>query len=118
MKSIAKSPLGKDTDGMADERWKGRPRFIDGGGAAPGKVKHVGRDNTEQFECLRCDTKQIESKSARFRSSRIRCRHCGGAVYPVTPTPEKVVVVRKCKDCETRLRSTNTSRYCSVCGGR
>lgn len=74
--------------------------------------------HTEQYECLICDTKQIESKSAKARASRVRCRHCGGAVYPVTSAPEKVVVIRKCKDCGAHLRSTNTSTRCSACGDR
>lgn len=103
---------------MADESWKAKPRFIDGGGAVPGKVKHVGHSNTEQYECLICDTKQIESKSAKFRASRVRCRHCGGAVYPVDSVPEKVVEAKKCKDCGTKLRSTNPGPRCSLCGDR
>jgi hypothetical protein len=103
---------------MADENWKAKPRFIDGGGASPGKVKRIGSTNTEQFECLICDTKQIESKSARFRASRIRCRHCGGAVYPVNSVAEKPVVVRRCKNCNMPLRSTNGGTRCSACEDR
>lgn len=101
-----------------DENWKAKPRFIDAGGAAPGKAKRIGQSNTEFYECLICDTKQIESKSAKFRASRVRCRHCGGAVYPVESTPEKVVPVKNCKDCGTRLRSTNPGTRCSACGDR
>lgn len=103
---------------MVDENWKANPRFIDGGGAQPGKVKRIRKDNTERYECLRCDVEQIESKSARNRASRVRCRHCGGTVYPVESAPEKEVVVRKCKVCGTNLRATNTGTRCSPCGDR
>lgn len=87
-------------------------------GAGAPKVKKPDPSHTEQYECLICDTKQIEQKNAKLRASRIRCRHCGGAVYPVVSVPEKPVVVRRCKDCNTLLRTTNGGTRCSVCADR
>lgn len=99
---------------MPDETVK--PKLV----VDPGKVKSMGNSKTEQYECLRCDTKQIEAKIPKFRAptTRIRCRHCGGTVYPVSGAGDKAVKVRNCKDCGTRLRATNTGTYCSVHGGR
>lgn len=101
---------------MTDENWKGKPRFIDAGGMAPGGVKKIREGNTERYECLRCDTEQVESKSARHRSSRVRCRHCGNVVYPVTVLPEKPkTLVKFCEKCHAKLRTGNSTMLCSLC---
>jgi DNA-directed RNA polymerase subunit RPC12/RpoP len=73
---------------------------------------------TEQYECLRCDTIQLESKSNRTKGAIIRCRGCGGATYLVTakkppPTPKTKV----CKTCGTKLRASNNREQCSACWG-
>lgn len=108
---------------MPDDEQKPPLKFIIDGGVAPrrkakSQTPAPHSDSTEIFECLICDTKQIESRSPKFRAARVRCRHCGRTAYPVEEVLEKVVPVRKCKVCGSRLRSSNSTTRCSSCGDR
>jgi hypothetical protein len=75
---------------------------------------------TEQYECLRCDTIQSESKSNRTKGAIIRCRGCGAQTYLVTSDAKKAPPARKvkiCKTCGTKLRASNNREQCSSCWG-
>jgi hypothetical protein len=102
---------------MANETWYGeKAKPVDPGGARPGQPKIAREETTESYECLRCDTTQIEQKSARHRAKRICCRQCGNTVYPVTVAPEKTQSTAKfCKKCQAKLRRGNSSMLCSLC---
>jgi len=82
------------------------------------KPKPVAKYGTEIYECLVCEGKQTEPKGARTRTSRVRCRTCGGTAYPVEGAAAAPAKVRLCKDCGTKLRSTNSTTRCSSCGER
>lgn len=98
---------------MPKDEWGGR--FVDGGGDRFGRAKKVRKNNTERYECLRCDTQQIESVLARSRSALVRCRHCGNVVYPVTSKAAPEKPLRRCKNCKTQLRESNIGTLCSPC---
>lgn len=75
---------------------------------------------TEQYECLRCDTIQLESKNNRTKGAIIRCRGCGAATYLVTAAAKKTAPAPKtkvCKTCGTKLRASNSREQCSACWG-
>lgn len=93
--------------------WKGK--FVDGGGNSAGRVKKVRKGMTERYECLRCDTEQIESVLARSRGGRVRCRHCGNVAYPMSAAAEPEKEERRCAECNTKLRESNTEKLCGPC---
>lgn len=75
---------------------------------------------TEQFECLRCDTVQSESKGKLTKGAIVRCRGCGGVTYPVNSDVKKVPAVvkaRVCKTCGAKLRASNPRQQCGTCWG-
>lgn len=74
---------------------------------------------SDQYECLRCDTLQSESKN-RAKDSIVRCRGCGGVTYLVTATKKTSPAAPKtkvCKTCGTKLRASNNREQCSACWG-
>lgn len=95
---------------MADETCQGsKPKSVDAGGNRPDKP------NTERYECLRCDTVQVESRGARNRAAKVSCRHCGNTVYPVISAPDKRPAAKFCKSCKAKLRAGNSKALCSLC---
>jgi hypothetical protein len=99
---------------MANETGHG-DKVVDGTGNA-GKATPVNSGSTERYECLRCDTTQVEPRGARNRARTVRCRQCGNGVYPVTVSPEKKQASAKfCKTCQAKLRRGNGSMLCSMC---
>ena len=93
------------------------PRFTDAGALSPGTVK-TRKGSTEFYWCPSCDKSQVESKLARSRSSRVKCRHCGRILHPLHEGNEasaESIQVRQCVSCNTILRSTNRNGACSVC---
>lgn len=91
-----------------------KPTFTDSGGASPGKARIRKDGNSEMYRCEACHKDQVESVLARSRSARIRCRHCGQVIYPVTQKEEETLG-RTCLYCFTTLRSTNKDPVCSLC---
>lgn len=74
---------------------------------------------SDQYECLRCDTIQLESKN-RLKGGTVRCRGCGAATYLVTAATKKALPAPKtkvCKTCGTKLRASNNREQCSACWG-
>lgn len=102
---------------MPDETWyseKPKPAAV--GGNTTGKATPAREETTERYECLRCDTTQVEPKSVRHRAKVVRCRECGNTVYPVTAAPEKPKAEAKfCKKCQAKLRRGNGTLLCSMC---
>jgi len=86
----------------------------------PGSIDEApkSKGTTEIYECLACESTQQEPRTARTRSLNIRCRRCGRAAYPRDTEPVAPEKPRHCKTCGTKLRSTNTSTKCSLCGDR
>jgi hypothetical protein len=75
---------------------------------------------TEEYECLRCDTIQSESKNRLKAGGIVRCRGCGRATYLVTSGPKKTPPAPKtkiCKTCGAKLRASNNREQCSACWG-
>ena len=72
----------------------------------------------ETYECMVCDGKQSEPKGSRTRASQVRCRQCGGTAYPIESTKAAAPTARHCRVCGTKLRSTNSTQKCSLCGDR
>lgn len=100
---------------MAETGQDGKAKFVAAAGGRP-EPKVAREETTERYECLRCDTTQVESKSLRHKAKMIRCRECGNTVYPVTAAPEKTRVAAKyCKKCQAKLRRGNGSMLCSMC---
>lgn len=101
---------------MADETLNGgKAKFVAAAGGRP-EPKGDREETTERYECLRCDTTQVESKSLRHKAKVIRCRECGNTVYPVTVAPEKTKAAAKyCKVCHAKLRRGNSTLLCSLC---
>lgn len=75
----------------------------------------------DQYECLRCDTIQLESKNNnRMKDAIVRCRGCGAATYLVTDEarkPAPAPKIKVCKTCGTKLRASNSREQCSTCWG-
>jgi hypothetical protein len=101
---------------MANDTWYGeKAKPVDSSGNRPGQTKPVKQETTERYECLRCDTTQVESRSSRHRAKRISCRECGNTVYPMTAAPEKTSTAKFCKKCQAKLRTGNGTSLCSLC---
>lgn len=81
------------------------------------KPKSDVASGTEIYECLVCNGRQKELRSAR-KASKVSCRSCGGRAYPVEEQVEGSTKVRYCRDCGTKLRSGNGGIRCSLCGDR
>lgn len=100
---------------MANETWYGGKPKVDAGGTRPGQAKPVRQENTERYECLRCDTTQIETKSSKRNAKQIRCRNCGNMAYPVAAKPADKTTAKFCKVCNAKLRAGNGTSLCSLC---
>jgi len=100
---------------MAETGQDGKAKFVAAAGGRP-EPKGDREATTERYECLRCDTTQVEPRGARNRARTVRCRQCGNGVYPVTVSPEKKQASAKfCKKCQAKLRRGNGSMLCSMC---
>lgn len=96
------------------------PRYTDSGGLNPGRTKPMKGGAKEQYWCPHCDRSQFESKLARHRRQRVRCKHCGAYLHPLHEAmkrsrEEKKALDRKCKKCKAKLRTGNPLDHCAIC---
>lgn len=73
------------------------------------------KPTTERYECLRCDTTQVETRSPKRFAKQVRCRSCGNMAYPVAGKPEEKITAKFCKGCNAKLRAGNGKSLCSLC---
>ena len=73
------------------------------------------KGRNEQWRCGLCNRRQFESKLARSRRTRIRCKWCGGICRPVHEDVKVEVKERKCKKCKCVLRLGNPLPVCNPC---
>lgn len=76
-----------------------------------------GSDRVE-YECLRCETVQSESKGIAQKGAIVRCRGCGAVTYRVTEKGDPMPKAKNCKHCGAKLRASNKGDTCSACWGK
>lgn len=74
-----------------------------------------GKGRGEQWRCDLCRRRQMESRLARHRRTRVRCKWCGGVSRPVHEDVVAKIKVRKCKKCKCVLRVGNPMPVCNPC---
>jgi len=103
---------------------KGDGRLIrDYGGDSKGK--YVPRVGSTVGSCNTCGKKVCLLKKAWARRTRPTCPHCGGLLTPsgqaqqehtrLRSMPVESVEVRRCTNCNAKLRVGNDSELCSPC---
>lgn len=77
--------------------------------------------------CDICENKQVVTKNAWRRKTRPKCKHCGALLYPSNAAQDRIPELsvrgpkqlqRVCLDCGAKLRSGNSSNWCSPCLSR
>lgn len=104
----------KDIEGRRTRARGPRGSLVESGGNHFGRTVSRAKGNTEQYWCPTCKAKQLETKLARSRSQRVRCRGCGLIIYPVK---ESAVIpeVKTCQKCWGYLGTRNKTGFCINC---
>lgn len=116
---VAKEAADKRARWLADRAsWRRSTTLIESGGHKAGQPVSRRKGLTEHYWCPACDKRQAETKLAKSRAQRVRCRECGLAIYPVKQSASSGKERRQCNGCEAPLRVNSIASFCSLCESR